>query len=161
MKLSLKLRSQVILLLLIATTFGLTANFLRPQRLSWRGEWSKHVEQHAWQAGLRLVGFATVRQAAETGTPQLLDARPAADFRAAHLPQAQSLPFELAAEMLSSMQIDLARDQAIITYCARPDCDEGLELALLLRRTGFTNVMLFAGGLAEWRASGGRVEVAP
>ena len=57
------------------------------------------------------------------------------------------------------MQIELPREQPIITCCARNDCDEGLELALFLRRTGYTNVTLFAGGLAEWRASGGTVEV--
>lgn len=161
MKSSLKLLSHVILLLLIAAAFGITSNYFRSQRVPWRGEWSKHVEQRAWQAGLRLVGPATVRQAIETGTSKLLDARPAADFRVAHIPQAQSLPFELATEMLATMQIELGRDQAIITYCARSDCDEGLELALLLRRTGFTNVMLFAGGLADWCAAGGHVEVAP
>ncbi|TAN37276.1 MAG: rhodanese-like domain-containing protein [Verrucomicrobia bacterium] len=160
-KSSFKLLAQVTLLLLIATAFSLISNYLRPQRLPWRGAWSKHVEHRAWQAGLRLVGPVTVRQAIETGSPKLLDARPTADFRAGHIPQAQSLPFELATEILAAMQIDLRRDQTIITYCAQSDCDEGLELALLLRRIGFTDVMLFAGGLADWRAADGCVEIAP
>ena len=54
---------------------------------------------------------------------------------------------------------DAPSPRAASTYCARSDCDEGLELALFLRHTGYTNTLLFAGGLAEWRAAGGTVEV--
>ena len=59
------------------------------------------------------------------------------------------------------MQLELPREQPIITYCARNDCDEGLDLALFLHQIGYTNVSLFSGGLAEWRAGGGVVEVEP
>jgi len=149
------------MLLIIATILGCLTNFLRSPQLAWRGAWAQHVEQRAWQAGIRLVGPTAVRHAIETGRPKILDARPTIDFHTCHIPEAQSLPFELATEMLTSMQIDLGRDPAIITYCARPDCDEGLELALLLRRSGFTNVLLFAGGLTEWQLSGGRIEASP
>jgi len=152
---------KVLWLLMIALVLGVASNVLRSNRLPWRGAWSQYVEQRAWQAGLRLVGPATVRQAVETGDSKLLDARPMADFRAGHIPRAQALPFEIASEMLAAMQVDLNRDQAIITYCARFDCDEGLELAQFLRHAGYTHVALFAGGLSEWQAAGGRVELAP
>jgi rhodanese-related sulfurtransferase len=156
-----KLVAKILGLLLMALVLGVASNTVRTNRVPWRGAWSQYVEQRAWQAGLRLVGPATVRQAMETGDSKLLDARPAADFRAGHIPHAQSLPFEIAGEMLTTMQIDLDRDQAIITYCARFDCDEGLELAQFLRRAGYTHVALFAGGLSEWQAAGGRVEATP
>ena len=161
MKTLLKVGLQVFGLLLLALGFSAAANFLRPHPLPWRGEWAKHVEHRAWQAAVRMVGPATVRQASETGAAKLLDARPVVDYCAGHIPRAQSLPFEFATEMLATMQLDLARDQPLITYCARPDCDEGLELAMFLRRAGFTNVVLFAGGLSEWCAAGGRVEATP
>ena len=161
MKPFLTLLLQSIILSLVAIIFGISLNTFRSHRLPWRGEWSRHVEQRAWQAGLRLVGIATVQQAIKTGNVRLLDARPVADYRAAHLPQAQSLPFEFAREMFAGMQMDLTRGQPIITYCGRPDCDEGLELALFLRQMGYTNVALFAGGLAEWRSAGGPVEATP
>jgi len=146
-------------ILLLALACSASANLLRHTPLRLRGEWSKHVEQRALQAGLKLIGIGTIKQAVASGTTRVLDARPPADFRAGHLPAAQSLPFDLASELLTSMQIELQREQLIITYCARNDCDEGLELALFLRRTGYTNITLFAGGLADWRASGGKVEV--
>jgi rhodanese-related sulfurtransferase len=92
---------------------------------------------------------------------RILDARSTGDFRAAHIAHAISLPFDLAADLLASMQIELPREQPLITYCARNDCDEGLELALFLRSTGYTNILLFAGGLAEWRAACGAVEAGP
>lgn len=146
---------------LLALVCGASVNLLRHTLLPLRGEWSRHVEQRALKAGLQLVGVGTVQQAVASGTARVLDARPPADFRAGHLPGAQSLPFEAAPDLLTSMQIELPREQPIITYCARNDCDEGLELAVFLRRTGYTNVILFAGGLAEWRASGGTVEAQP
>ena len=144
--------------LLLAASGSTALNLLRHTPLPLRGAWSRHVENRALQNGLKLLGISAVHQAVQSGAPRLLDARPAADFRAGHLPGALSLPFDLAADLLASMQIELPRDQPLITYCARNDCDEGLELALFLRRTGYTNVLLFAGGLAEWRAAGGAVE---
>ena len=146
-------------ILLFAAVSCAALNWLRREPLPLRGEWSKHVEHRALKSGLNLLGISTLQQAVASGSSRILDARPTADFRAGHLPGAQSLPFELAAELLASMQLDLQRDQSIITYCARNDCDEGLELALFLRRTGYTNTVLYAGGLAEWRAAGGKVEV--
>jgi rhodanese-related sulfurtransferase len=148
-------------LLFLATLTAGTLNLCRQDQLPWRGDWAQHVENRARQTGLSLVGLQTVREALSLRAVRLLDARPTADFRAGHIPRADSLPFDLAGDLLVSMQIELQRGQPIITYCARNDCDEGLELGLFLRRIGYTNVALFAGGLAEWRASGGTVEVEP
>jgi len=156
-----KLILQMLALTLAAAGLGAAVNAARPGGLPWRGDWAHHVENRAWQEHIRLAGLATVRAAVRAGAPLLLDARPAADFRAGHLPGARSLPFELAPEMLASLQVPIARDQAMVTYCARNDCDEGLELARLLRQVGYTNVLLFAGGLGEWRAAGGAVERGP
>jgi len=146
-------------LLLLAAIGSTALNLVRHTPLPLRGEWSRHVENRALHAGINLLGISALRQAVVSASPRLLDARSTTDFRAGHIPGARSLPFDLAADLLASMQIELARDQPLITYCARNDCDEGLELALFLRHTGYTNVLLFAGGLAEWRAAGGAVEV--
>jgi rhodanese-related sulfurtransferase len=149
---------RVLAIFILATACSASVNWLRRAPLPLRGEWSKHVEQRALQAGLQLVGIGTLQRAVAAHGARVLDARPPADFRAGHIPGAQSMPFDIAAELLTSMQIELQREIPIITYCARNDCDEGLELALFLRRTGYTNITLFAGGLAEWRAAGGTVE---
>ena len=146
-------------LLLLAAVCSAALNLVRRDLVPLRGEWSRHVENRALHAGLNLLGISGMQQAVANRMPRVLDARPTADFRAGHIPGALSLPFDLAADLLASMQIELARDQPLITYCARNDCDEGLELALFLRRTGYTHTLLFAGGLAEWRAAGGKVEV--
>ncbi|MCX6996386.1 MAG: rhodanese-like domain-containing protein [Kiritimatiellaeota bacterium] len=148
-------------LTLLAAGLGAAVNTVRPGRLPWRGDWARHVEARALRQQIRLAGLDTVRQAVNTGAPVLLDARPAADFRAGHLPRAQSLPFELAPELFAPLQATLTRAQPLLTYCTRNDCDEGLELALFLRQQGYTNVMLFPGGLHEWRAAGGAVEDGP
>lgn len=153
----LPLRIAAILLLSVAC--GVAGNSLRHKPVPWKGQWAKHVENRAIQSGVKMVGLKAIREAVATRGSSVLDARPIEDFRAGHVPGAQSLPLDLAAGMLAGMQIDLSPNQPIITYCARNDCDEGLELALFLRRIGFSQVTLFAGGLGEWHASGGTVEV--
>jgi rhodanese-related sulfurtransferase len=152
---------RVLFLLLATIAAACTLNNLRSDRLPWHGDWDKHVENRARQTGVPLIGLHTVRQALMIPSTRLLDARPTADFRAGHIPRATSLPIDHAEELIAAMQIDLQREQPIVTYCARNDCAEGLELALFLRRIGFTNVTLFAGGLTEWRAGGEAVEVEP
>jgi rhodanese-related sulfurtransferase len=59
---------------------------------------------------------------------------------------------------LTALRSEVDLSENIITYCSNSDCDEGLELALLLRQAGYTRVALFAGGLNEWIAAGGAVE---
>ncbi len=51
----------------------------------------------------------------------------------------------------------LAKDAEIIVYCSGPTCPQSRSAAEKLVRLGFTNVRLFEGGLAEWKAAGLRV----
>lgn len=52
----------------------------------------------------------------------------------------------------------LARDTAIVVYCAGPTCPQSHAAAEKLTTLGFTNVRAFEGGLEAWKAAGRAVE---
>ena len=144
-----------------AAGLGLAANAVRPQRLPWVGDWARHVEARARQEKIPLATLAALRQAVAQGTAVVLDARPMADYAAGHIPGAAALPQDQVADFLAVRLAAYDRRQALVTYCAGAECDEALQLALLLRVQGYTNLALFAGGLREWRETGGAVEAGP
>lgn len=136
-------------------------NALRPKPLPWRADWSAHIEERARSAGLGLATVHQVRAAVSAGEALLVDAREAERFRAGRIPGAVSLPLATAREQLMTAPIADDPDQPMIAYCGGLDCEDALELALLLRRFGYRQVSLFAGGWAEWQAAGGAAEAGP
>ena len=115
---------------MLAIACGVTVNLSRRSALPWKGEWAKHVENRAGHAGIKLVGLGAMKQIAVTKSSLVFDARSAADFRAGHFPGARSIPIDQPDIMLAAMQIEMAHNQPVITYCARNDCDEGTGISL-------------------------------
>ena len=112
----------------------------------------------ALKEGIPLV---TVKQAMtflQSGTHVILDARPAADYEAGHIPTALSVPYDSVADAMVKAQQYLTPSQPIMTYCSGKNCDESFLLTQYLRRQGFTNVVLFAGGFETWSAEGYPIE---
>lgn len=87
---------------------------------------------------------ALIRRA-RRGEVVVLDVRPAAEYAAAHLPYAQSMPMEELKARLS----ELPRDRAIVAYCRGPYCLMARDAVALLRQRGFHAEHL-AEGVAEW-----------
>ena len=52
----------------------------------------------------------------------------------------------------------LAKDAAIVVYCAGPTCPQSRQAAEKLSALGFTNVRAFEGGLEEWKSAGRGLE---
>ena len=90
------------------------------------------------------------------GDVTVLDVRPAEEYRAGHLPGARSIPVgELRARWK-----ELPRGRAVIAYCRGPYCVMAADAVALLRKRGFTAHRL-DHGVADWRARGWPVAVAP
>ncbi|MBP6843316.1 MAG: ArsR family transcriptional regulator [Kofleriaceae bacterium] len=90
------------------------------------------------------------------GEVTVLDVRPAEEYRAGHLPGARSIPVgELRARWK-----ELPRGRAVIAYCRGPYCVMAADAVALLRKRGFTAHRL-DHGVADWRARGWPVAVAP
>lgn len=84
----------------------------------------------------------------------LLDVRPTEEYRAAHLPQARSIPVSELETRLS----EVPRDQEIVAYCRGPYCVFADEAVTILQAHGYSARRL-AEGVPEWRTLGFPVEV--
>jgi ArsR family transcriptional regulator len=86
----------------------------------------------------------------------VIDVRPADEFRIGHLPGAINVPLPELSSKLASL--DPARE--IVAYCRGPWCVMSFEAVAELRKRGF-NAYRLEDGLAEWRAAGLAIELAP
>lgn len=84
-------------------------------------------------------------KAARNGEVIVLDVRPTAEFEAAHLPYARSMPLDQLKTRLS----ELPRDKTIVAYCRGPYCLMAKDAVELLKQKGFEAVHL-PEGVAEW-----------
>lgn len=92
---------------------------------------------------------AKLLAAARRGAVIVLDVRPAAEYRTAHLPYARSIPL---AELKRRLQ-ELPADRPVVAYCRGPFCLMAKEAVALLNKKGFKAARLELG-VAEWRARG-------
>ena len=153
-----RLPGQVLVLLALSAAAGLTARALRASPLPWRQNWSNQVAEKAAETGVRLVTLAETRALLDRQDHLLLDARPNRDYLAGHLPGAFSLPVLELATYLGQVLPLLSPAQPLLVYCSGTSCDESLQLAKVLQQQGFTNLVLFVGGMAEWQQAGLQVE---
>lgn len=86
---------------------------------------------------------------ARRGAVVVLDVRPAAEYRTAHLPYARSIPLPELKRRLK----ELPADRPVVAYCRGPFCLMAKEAVALLNKKGFKAARL-EQGVAEWRASG-------
>ena len=83
------------------------------------------------------------------GDVVLLDVRPEAEFRTAHLPGARSVPLD----ELEARIRELPSDREIVAYCRGPFCLMSDAAVTLMRRHGL-RARKCADGVPEWRAAG-------
>jgi rhodanese-related sulfurtransferase len=146
--------SRALALVALALVCSVAANLLRPDPIPWVEDWSRHIEARAMKERITLVDVEQAFRVVHSGLHLVLDARPAADFQAGHLPGALSVPYEAKEEAMAEVQMFLTPSRPILAYCSGEACDESFLLTLYLRDQGFTNVALFAGGTAAWKAAG-------
>lgn len=149
---------QMLLLLGISSAGVGIARFLydRPLPLDYR--WSSHLETAATEIGMRMVTVDEAKQITDSFSHLVLDARSNADYLTGRLPGAMSLPVNDFRDYFENVAPLLADEFPVMVYCSGLECDESLELGKILIDSGFTNVVLFAGGMTAWTNAGYRVE---
>jgi rhodanese-related sulfurtransferase len=152
------LLSGAALILVLSLACGTVANWVSPARIPWIGDWENYIETKALKDKITLVTAAQAKALFDQGTHLFLDARPKADYDAGRIPTALSLPYTQVDEGMIHVQQYLTPTQPIVTYCSGKDCDESFMLTKYLRLQGFTNIVLFAGGMEQWKSAGYAVE---
>jgi rhodanese-related sulfurtransferase/DNA-binding HxlR family transcriptional regulator len=103
--------------------------------------------------GVEPVSAAELRERLARGDVVVLDVRPEPEYRAGHIPGAQSVPLAALASLASS----LPRRRPIVAYCRGPYCVYADDAVRLLQGRGL-NARRLDVGFPEWRRAGLPVE---
>lgn len=103
--------------------------------------------------GLTAVDRATLLEQASKGEVTVIDVRPEAEYHAAHLPFARSLPID----ELEQRLVELPAGKEIVAYCRGPFCVMSDEAVTFLAARGY-RVRKIRDGVSEWQAAGLPVE---
>lgn len=94
------------------------------------------------------------------GQARFVDARFAADFALGHIPGALNVAPGLFEDQIAALLGTPDPARPLVLYCSSPTCPMSHELALFLDSMGYEALSVYPGGMAEWSAAGGPVEVA-
>lgn len=154
--------TRTLFLLIGGLLAGSIVNALRPDGgIAWFYDWSAHLESRALAEGIGLVSAEDTRAYATSGEYIILDARSPEEYAAGAIPGAMTLPYHDVDTAFPEIQLFLFPEQPVITYCSGLACDDALMLSLFLRDQGYTNVLLFAGGMEAWLKADYPVEGGP
>ena len=105
----------------------------------------------------RPIRRETLRARLEAGEPlTLVETLAATSYARGHLPGAIDLPPGEARRLAPALFPD--RDAEIVLYCASYDCDASSRVAAVLTALGYTNLVEYHGGKADWIAAGLPIE---
>ena len=102
---------------------------------------------------LASAGRKALLEQARRGEIVVIDVRPEAEYRTAHLPFARSMPLTELKRRLS----ELPKDKDIVAYCRGPFCLMAEKAVKILEARGY-RVRKLADGVSEWQAAGVRLE---
>ncbi|MGD1047825.1 MAG: rhodanese-like domain-containing protein [Candidatus Krumholzibacteriaceae bacterium] len=152
---------QAIVILAAALVVGFTFNALSRNGIDpFKTPAKVAVAGDSTQAGTETIKIITLdeaRQAVESGVP-VIDARRKADYDDGHIPKAMLLDYYDMGTYKDRVLAHLSNDQTIMIYCSEVSCDDSELLANELYSLGFTKLLVFKGGFAEWSAAGLPVE---
>jgi rhodanese-related sulfurtransferase len=102
------------------------------------------------------IDFDQFRQAVDSKSDLILDARSAVFYREGHVPGAINLSRDRFAPDYIGMRSSLEqnKDREILVYCSGGACHDSKMVAQALTSLGFSQVRIFAGGWAVWAAAG-------
>lgn len=145
---------QMLVLMLVSILCGAFANTFGPKRIPWQQAWSGQVGSQAEALGIRTATVDDAKRILDEGIHFIFDARPPVDFETGHIPGAMLLYSEEFDTYFPDYAMMLTPEQPVMVYCSGYACDESLLVSEMLFEQGFTNLVLFAGGMAEWNEAG-------
>jgi rhodanese-related sulfurtransferase len=105
------------------------------------------------------IDAETLRVLVADGSAILLDARPPHDYQTGCIPGGISLPISRFKETYDSVAPLLTEGKTIITYCEGIHCTDSSMLALALHKMGYTDILVYKGGIEEWTELGNEVKI--
>jgi len=102
---------------------------------------------------IRAISLAEFELLLSEGEVLVLDTRTYTEYCAGHIPGAYSVPYDEFMQGRVDLQA-IEMGQKIITYCEGVNCDQSLEVAMLLNQLGYRNIAFYRSGWEEWQNTG-------
>lgn len=106
--------------------------------------------EHRFPAPIDLEGLRSELQ----GGALAVDARIPELFAEGHIPGAVSLPLADLDQDLPAFKEKIPPTRRIITYCNGYGCPDSFDLGVELLAAGYTDVLVFEGGMPAWQDAG-------
>jgi rhodanese-related sulfurtransferase len=107
--------------------------------------------------GIRIIELEEARRVVESGA-SVIDARRKIEYDGGHIPGAILFDYYDMGTYRDSVLPRLSNEREIMVYCSEMGCDDSELLAKELYLLGFTKLLVFKGGFAEWSGAGLPVE---
>ena len=164
------LLKQIIAIIVVSFVLSLGFNYVSPHGIDIiDNPWLKHnlgypmnPSQNNGQLGdeqpILFVGFERACQFIENQEGMILDARTPEDYADGHIPGAHLLFFYNMNEYYPKLEELLKESPSILAYCGDFNCDDSEYLANELFNLGHLPILVYKGGLHDWRARGLSIE---
>lgn len=110
-------------------------------------------------AGIEKIDTEILKYFKDKKNTILLDARSREEFKKAHIPGAFSFPVSDFDSLFKERGVFLKTGKTIITYCTGGNCTDSALLAVKLKKRGVTDVLLYTGGIIEWKEKNNPTEM--
>ncbi len=146
-------------LVVAASAIGLIVNAARTPNVDlfgYKPPKKKIVETRkpGQEATVSEIDLATALRLLKTSGVLFIDARKKVEFDTGHIRGAINIPSESFEEAFPPHKASLLKTAKIVTYCSDVECDEAYELAEMLRETLKRPILVFGGGMKEYRGKG-------
>jgi rhodanese-related sulfurtransferase len=143
---------------MFAVVLGLLVNQLRPNGISFTGDWSTEAQLTTEAGDSLAISLVEAENLFFSGVAVFLDARSADAYASGHIEEARNLPPDELEERFPKVMAGVPEDVPIITYCDGESCALSKELALFLLDSGYSNVRVLVNGWELWRQNNLPVE---
>lgn len=109
-------------------------------------------------AALVPTGLMQARELFEAKDAVFIDAREGSAYRQGHITGAVNMPVGEFDARLADFRDRVAPDATLVIYCSGFGCHDSRTLGEKLLRNGYRNILIFEGGLPEWKDAGLPVE---
>ncbi len=80
------------------------------------------------------------------------------EYEKEHIPGSANVPNDAPDFTTRVERLAGSKTRPMVVHCASTKCPASTEAVNKLTAAGFTNVSEFAGGMAEWKSAGGKVQ---
>ena len=102
--------------------------------------------------GIAFIAVAEAEDLFASRTALFIDSRSRKEYEAGHIPGAVSVPYDAGKKSPTPADLAVPQDRTLVVYCHGGGCQMSISLAKALSSSGFKDIKIYAGGLAEWES---------